>query len=94
MNLLSKAYSSLPLHLAEVYLGLSADDVLKAAQENNWAYDTTRQVIIPRATAVPDTVAAVPPSAGSGELFGPPTKFYAHSDSYIQFLRDQRLTLL
>ncbi|KAJ7112385.1 COP9 signalosome [Mycena crocata] len=46
-NLLLKAYTSLPLSLAQMYLGLPADDVLAAAATGGWAYDASTQVLSP-----------------------------------------------
>ncbi|KAJ6502095.1 COP9 signalosome [Mycena sanguinolenta] len=46
-NLLHKAYTSLPLPLAEMYLGLAANDVLTAAERGGWAYDASTRVLTP-----------------------------------------------
>ncbi|KAJ7461543.1 COP9 signalosome [Mycena latifolia] len=46
-NLLSKAYTSLALPLAEIYLGLPADAVLSAAANGGWAFDSSSNVLSP-----------------------------------------------
>ncbi|KAF8205736.1 COP9 signalosome, partial [Mycena galopus ATCC 62051] len=46
-NLLQKAYTSLPLPLAETYLGLPANEVLAGAERSGWSYDPSTQVLTP-----------------------------------------------
>jgi len=46
-NLLSKAYTSLTLSLAQMYLGLPADAVLAAAERGGWQYDSSAQILSP-----------------------------------------------
>ncbi|KAJ7940203.1 COP9 signalosome [Mycena leptocephala] len=46
-NLLQKAYTSLPLPLAEMYLGLPANEVLTAAANSGWSFDASTQVLTP-----------------------------------------------
>ncbi|KAJ7256472.1 COP9 signalosome [Mycena haematopus] len=46
-SLLQKAYTSLPLPVAEMYLGLAAPEVLAAAERGGWAYDASTQVLTP-----------------------------------------------
>ncbi|KAK7038103.1 CSN8-PSD8-EIF3K domain-containing protein [Favolaschia claudopus] len=46
-SLLQKAYTSLSLPLAEMYLGLASNDVLAAAQRSGWSYDPSTQVLTP-----------------------------------------------
>ncbi|KAJ7217136.1 COP9 signalosome [Mycena pura] len=46
-NLLQKAYASLPLPLAQTYLGLPAEDVLSAAASGGWTFDASTQVLSP-----------------------------------------------
>ncbi|KAJ7311509.1 COP9 signalosome [Mycena albidolilacea] len=46
-NLLQKAYTSLPLPLAETYLGLSSNEVLAAAERSGWSYDPSTHVLTP-----------------------------------------------
>ncbi|KAJ7749549.1 COP9 signalosome [Mycena maculata] len=46
-NLLVKAYTSLPLPLAQVYLGLPADEVLSVSANNGWTFDAANQVLTP-----------------------------------------------
>ncbi|KAF7363848.1 CSN8-PSD8-EIF3K domain-containing protein [Mycena sanguinolenta] len=46
-SLLQKAYTSLSLSLAEMYLGLAANDVLTAAERTGWSYDASTQVLTP-----------------------------------------------
>ncbi|KAI0784370.1 COP9 signalosome [Abortiporus biennis] len=45
--LLSKAFSSIPLASAQTYLGFTAEQVLAAAQEQNWSYDANTHVLSP-----------------------------------------------
>ncbi|KAF7337961.1 CSN8-PSD8-EIF3K domain-containing protein [Mycena venus] len=46
-NLLQKAYTSLSLSLAEMYLGLPTNEVLAAAQGSGWTFDPSTQVLTP-----------------------------------------------
>ncbi|KAJ7766780.1 COP9 signalosome [Mycena metata] len=48
-RLLQKAYTTLPLALAQTYLGLPAEEVLSVAAANGWAYDNATQVLTPAA---------------------------------------------
>ncbi|RXW22328.1 hypothetical protein EST38_g3535 [Candolleomyces aberdarensis] len=50
-ELLSKAYSSLPLTLAESYLGVSGSLILEEAGKNGWTYDASSQILKPKARA-------------------------------------------
>ncbi|EKM82569.1 hypothetical protein AGABI1DRAFT_82333 [Agaricus bisporus var. burnettii JB137-S8] len=50
--LLSRAYSSLPLSLAQVYLGISDDQVVKATEQYGWSYDTSTRILEPKAHAI------------------------------------------
>ncbi|OBZ69262.1 COP9 signalosome complex subunit 8 [Grifola frondosa] len=50
-ELLSKAYTSISLPIAQVYLGLQAEQVLTAASRNGWAYDANTQILTPAKTA-------------------------------------------
>jgi len=45
--LLSRAFTSLPLPLAQMYLGLPADRLLNAAEKHGWGYDASKQVLSP-----------------------------------------------
>ncbi|PPQ93228.1 hypothetical protein CVT25_015226 [Psilocybe cyanescens] len=45
--LLSKAYTSLPLSLACIYLALPAEQVIDAAQKHSWSYDFSGQILNP-----------------------------------------------
>jgi len=45
--LLSKAYTSLPLSLAQMYLGLSSDQLIVVAEEAQWLFDTSTKVFTP-----------------------------------------------
>ncbi|KAJ7137787.1 COP9 signalosome, partial [Mycena epipterygia] len=47
--LLSKAYTSLTLPLAEMYLGFPTDRVLSVAANSGWAYDASTQILSPAA---------------------------------------------
>ncbi|KAF8163432.1 hypothetical protein B0H34DRAFT_836952 [Crassisporium funariophilum] len=47
-ELLSKAYTSLPLSLACVYLGLPAEQII-LAEKHAWVYDPSTQVLFPMA---------------------------------------------
>ncbi|KAK2466825.1 hypothetical protein APHAL10511_001083 [Amanita phalloides] len=43
--LLLEAYSSVPLQLAEAYLGMSREEVLAVAEKEQWEYDVTSGVL-------------------------------------------------
>ncbi|THH30747.1 hypothetical protein EUX98_g3438 [Antrodiella citrinella] len=45
--LLSKAYTSIPLALAQTYLGLSTDQLLAIARRHRWTYNENTQVLAP-----------------------------------------------
>jgi len=47
--LLSKAYSSIPVPLAQVYLGLPTDQLLTIAARHRWTYDESTQILSPEA---------------------------------------------
>ncbi|KAJ7685587.1 hypothetical protein DFH06DRAFT_1158916 [Mycena polygramma] len=62
-NLLQKAYTSLPVPLAEMYLGLPTNEVLAAAERGGWSFDAATQVLIPaqKSTAGPNSNAFARP---------------------------------
>ncbi|KAJ6531230.1 COP9 signalosome [Mycena capillaripes] len=64
-NLLQKAYTSLPLPLAEMYLGLPANEVLSAAERGGWSFDVSTQVLTPaqKSNAGPTSSAFAPISS-------------------------------
>ncbi|KAJ7172048.1 COP9 signalosome [Mycena filopes] len=62
-KLLQKAYTSLPLPLAQTYLGLSAEEVLSVAASSGWAYDNMTQVLTPAPVSTQKTS-----NAGSGSF--------------------------
>jgi len=45
--LLSRAYTSIPLSLAQIYLGFSEEQLLSVAQEYKWSYNAATQVLAP-----------------------------------------------
>ncbi|KAI0282704.1 COP9 signalosome [Russula brevipes] len=45
--LLSNAYTTIPLALAQVYLGLSTDDLLSFASEKGWHFDPATHIMTP-----------------------------------------------
>jgi len=49
--LLSKAYTTIPLALAEVYLGLPAGELLSTVLEKGWNLDATSHILTPVAVA-------------------------------------------
>jgi len=49
-DLISKAYTSLPLRLTSVYLGWPEDMVITVAESHGWSYDPSTQVFSPRST--------------------------------------------
>ncbi|KAF9469227.1 hypothetical protein BDZ94DRAFT_1244001 [Collybia nuda] len=51
--LVSKAYTSLPLLLAQTYLGLPPDQLLVAAEKACWSYDVSTQVLTPGSKGLP-----------------------------------------
>ncbi|KAF7322383.1 CSN8-PSD8-EIF3K domain-containing protein [Mycena chlorophos] len=46
-SLIQKAYTSIPLPLAQTYLGSSPEEVLNAASNAGWSYDASTQVLTP-----------------------------------------------
>jgi len=58
--LLSKAYTDIPLALAQVYLGLSADELLSIASEKVWHFDPTTHILTPTRAARKTSLAAAP----------------------------------
>lgn len=46
-TLLSRAYTTIPLPLAQTYLGCSPEQVLLVAQDHHWSYDAATQVLTP-----------------------------------------------
>jgi COP9 signalosome complex subunit 8 len=47
ITLLSRAFTSLPVSLAQTYLELSADQLLAAAEKHGWSYDASNQTLSP-----------------------------------------------
>ncbi|KAF7311348.1 CSN8-PSD8-EIF3K domain-containing protein [Mycena kentingensis (nom. inval.)] len=50
--LLQKAYTSIPLSLAQMYLGANEEQVLTEAQKTGWSYEASTQVLTPPQRAV------------------------------------------
>ncbi|KAH6918443.1 hypothetical protein BKA70DRAFT_1394094 [Coprinopsis sp. MPI-PUGE-AT-0042] len=50
-QLLSKAYSSLPVKLAQDYLGVPADTIINEAVGQGWRYDPGTENLLPRSSA-------------------------------------------
>ncbi|KAF5315525.1 hypothetical protein D9611_004818 [Ephemerocybe angulata] len=48
-ELLSRAYNSLTMAQAENYLGVPSETILAEASKNGWEYDSTSQILKPRA---------------------------------------------
>ncbi|KAI0807692.1 hypothetical protein C8Q74DRAFT_1228685 [Fomes fomentarius] len=46
-NLLSRAYTSIPLPLAQVYLGLAAEQVVNVAVQAGWNFNETSHILTP-----------------------------------------------
>jgi len=46
-NLISKAYTSIPVSLAESYLGLPRDEMLPSVTRHKWKYDPATDVLTP-----------------------------------------------
>ncbi|KAF9792827.1 COP9 signalosome [Thelephora terrestris] len=46
-NLISKAYTSIPMSLAESYLGLPRDDLLPTVTRHKWKYEPTTDILTP-----------------------------------------------
>ncbi|KXN92185.1 COP9 signalosome complex subunit 8 [Leucoagaricus sp. SymC.cos] len=57
--LISKAYSSLPLSLAQIYLGLPGEQIVRAAEQHGWIYDVSSQILEPKPMADASPSAAV-----------------------------------
>ncbi|KAJ7481183.1 hypothetical protein B0H11DRAFT_2024585 [Mycena galericulata] len=69
-NLLLKAYTSLPLSLAQTYLGLPAEEVLTAAANGGWAFDGATQVLTPASKAGANPTTTVNSPVSSLATFG------------------------
>lgn len=54
-QLLSKAYSSLPMKRAQEYLGVPANAIIDEALARAWRYDPGTETLLPQATDVPVT---------------------------------------
>ncbi|KAJ3984490.1 COP9 signalosome [Lentinula detonsa] len=76
--LLSRAYTSMTLSLAEMYFGLGADELLPIAARHGWAYDTSTKVLKPVPTN--ETAPFFPPAASSLANFN----FIAQSVSLLE----------
>jgi len=74
--LLSRAYTSMPLDLAEMYFGMPADSIIAASQ--GWIYDASSKILRPVATK--ERISAVGPAASSLEDFA----FIAQSVSRLE----------
>ncbi|KAG6814566.1 hypothetical protein H0H92_000094 [Tricholoma furcatifolium] len=59
--LLSTVYTSLPVSLAQMYLGMKEDELLAAAQGEGWFYESSTNVFIPQATK---STCISPPESG------------------------------
>ncbi|KAK0463667.1 uncharacterized protein EV420DRAFT_1638591 [Desarmillaria tabescens] len=79
-RLLSKAYTALPLALAQTYLGLTSDRLLAAAESNHWRYDASTQVLSPTAPTAPMDVSL--PASSSLAAFG----FIADSVAQVEIM--------
>ncbi|TFY78670.1 hypothetical protein EWM64_g5343 [Hericium alpestre] len=53
LALVSRAYTSIPLELAQAYLGLPKDQLLSAAEANKWTYDASTHILTPVLSAQP-----------------------------------------
>ncbi|ETW86176.1 hypothetical protein HETIRDRAFT_309227, partial [Heterobasidion irregulare TC 32-1] len=51
--LISRAYSSIPLALAQAYIGLSQEELLAVTEANQWTYDASSQILTPAPVAGP-----------------------------------------
>ncbi|KAJ3797205.1 hypothetical protein GGU11DRAFT_87476 [Lentinula aff. detonsa] len=76
--LLSRAYTSMTLSLAEMYFGLGADELLPVAARHGWAYDTPTKVLKPVPTN--ETASFFAPAASSLANFN----FIAQSVSLLE----------
>jgi len=56
--LLSKAYASLPVPLAQVYLGMKNNELLDTAQKAQWSYDSSTNILIPQVRSSAATTAS------------------------------------
>lgn len=50
--LLSKVYTSVPLFLAQIYLGLSSDQLLIVAERAGWSYNSSINILVPAASSI------------------------------------------
>ncbi|KAJ7572042.1 COP9 signalosome [Mycena floridula] len=66
LHLLSKAYTSLPIALAQSYLGLGPEPLLAVVQNQGWTYESATQILIPKAPVV----AAAAPGIAKGSFSG------------------------
>ncbi|THH19476.1 hypothetical protein EW146_g1703 [Bondarzewia mesenterica] len=58
-KLLSKAYTSLPLALAQTYLGFGREELLIATEAYRWTYDASTQILTPARTEGPRPIGSV-----------------------------------
>jgi len=58
--LLSKAYTTIPLALAQVYLGLPADELLSITSEKGWHFDPATHIMMPTRAARKTSLSAAP----------------------------------
>ncbi|KAK0229042.1 hypothetical protein IW262DRAFT_1429822 [Armillaria fumosa] len=79
-RLLSKAYTALPLALAQTYLGLTSDRLLSAAESNHWRYNASTQILSP--TAPSSLLGASLSSSSSLAAFG----FIADSVAQVEIM--------
>ncbi|KAK0496892.1 hypothetical protein EDD18DRAFT_1164459 [Armillaria luteobubalina] len=79
-RLLSKAYTALPLALAQTYLGLTSERLLAAAESNHWGYDASTQILSP--TVLSALLGASLSSSSSLAAFG----FIADSVAQVEIM--------
>ncbi|KAK0211161.1 hypothetical protein DFS33DRAFT_1271020 [Desarmillaria ectypa] len=81
-RLLSKAYTALPLALAQTYLGLTSDRLLAAVESNNWRYEASTQVLSPTVPSVPLSASLSVSPSSSLAAFG----FIADSVAQVEIM--------
>ncbi|KAH7923556.1 hypothetical protein BV22DRAFT_1036186 [Leucogyrophana mollusca] len=64
--LLSRAYASLPISAAQIYLGLGSEEIISIATNTNWQYDAPSQTLHSISSTQVQNIATVATSAPSG----------------------------
>ncbi|KAH7911416.1 hypothetical protein BJ138DRAFT_1150703 [Hygrophoropsis aurantiaca] len=66
--LLSRAYASLPLSTAQIYLGVNHDEILSVVRDSSWRYDASTQMLYPTPQNATTAVASLPSALSTFHL--------------------------